>query len=91
MGIFFYSFEIGRRRFFIIIIRRRETSALRACFSCNLYDEIWEKPQNYFKKSKQKMLPPRWSQKFLGQNNIKNEFSTIKLLECKFSAKSDDF
>ena len=28
---------------------------------------------------------------FWGQNNIKNEFSTIKLLKCKFSAKSDNF
>ena len=54
----FYSFEIGRRRFFIIIIRRRETSALRACFSCNLYDKYMRKTQKLLQKVKTKNAPP---------------------------------
>ena len=55
----FYSFEIGRRRFLLLLFgRRRETSALRACFSCNLYDKNMRKTQKLLQKVKTKNAPP---------------------------------
>ena len=36
-------------------------------------------------------MPPGVTQTFLGQNNIKNGFSTIKLLRMQFSANSNNF